>query len=113
MSKKTNVSNQVLQYKKQCIRDFGENMRCWTILASAPDDNLSSWVFACAPDFLDRRKQTLRCRLWINHKESDQAVVSRTVNAAKIHDVTIQLLCIQRTNETYPIIHLGSHKLKW
>lgn len=116
MTSKTNntaISKQVLQYRKQCIRDFGEDMRCWTILATAPDDNLYSWIFQCAPDVFDRRKKTLRCRLWINEKESDQAVVLRTVKAAKLHDVTIQLLCIQSVNETYPIIHLASHKLKW
>lgn len=123
----------VLRHRDQCVNEFGDS-KCWTILASGPDDNLQAWAFACWPDFFDRRKQTCRCRLWVMPDEPEEAAVIRAVGAAKIHDVTIQLLCcgdpieesaethdigggasvtVRDIEETYPVIYCGSHGMKW
>lgn len=138
MSEETSVDSApvdavVLRHREQCVNEFGGS-KCWTILASGPDDKLQAWAFACRPDFFDRRKQTCRCRLWVMPGEPEEAAVIRAVGAAKIHDVTIQLLCCGKTieesaethdlgggasvtvrdvDETCPVIHCGSHGMKW
>lgn len=138
MQSETEVDNAAIQEllqrnRDQCVNAFGDS-KCWTILATGPDDNLQQWAFGCWPDFFDRRRQTCRCRLWVHPGEPDEAVVMRAVGAARIHDVTIQLLCcgkpnaksaethslgggasvtVQDVNETYPVIWRGSHGMKW
>lgn len=127
------VRELILQHREQCVSAFGDS-KYWTILATGADESLPAWGFACWPDFFDRRRQTCRCRLWVSPGEPEEAAVMRAVGAARIHDVTIQLLChgtpiaesaethslgggasvtVRDVKETYPVIYCGSHGMKW
>jgi hypothetical protein len=124
---------QALQlYQSNCVDSFF-GAKCWTILATAPDDSLQYWAMDCWPDFFDRQKQTARCRIWIMPDEPIENPVIRVIETAKYRDVTIQLLCtheadettreflklggafaiVAQMKETYPILYLASHKMKW
>lgn len=119
-------------HQAKCVETFFEH-QCWTILATGPDGNLKNWAMDCWPDFFDRRRQTARCRIWVRPDEPIENPLIRVIETAKFRDVTIQLLCchgpdettrefkklggafavVAQMKETYPILFLGSHQMKW
>jgi len=84
-----------------------------TFLATAPEPNLEAWhADNFIVDIFDRRGQTLRCRA-IDGGDRGVKIYERAAATAKEHDVTIQDLVGAGDSETYPVVNLGSHEMKW
>lgn len=117
-----------------CIRCFGDDCNCWTLLASAPDLELQMWAIRVFPDVIDRRGNTIRCRVFFGGSFGLEDALSDAVEAAREHDVTIQALCVfepleetkqthslpggatctvRECREEYPVLVLGSHEMRW
>lgn len=106
----------------------------WIVfLVTGPDDKLLAWqedaMFTV--EFFDRRGQTVRCRA--HGADRGLKAYEEACKLAKLNDVTVQDLVDtgKRVNlekidlgggasvvasdcvEEYPVVHLGSHGMKW
>ena len=101
-----------------------------SLLITGPEPALMDWQYAAMgfAELFDRRGQTVRVRIhgidytdlanpgWGEPK--DPAAVAqqleRVIELAKAHDVTVQELTREGVAaETYPVLHLGTHGMKW
>jgi hypothetical protein len=100
-----------------------------TFLATGPESNLMAWQQRVMGwvELFDRRAQTVRCRVhgidfmdlsnpdWgkPRGREEMEKQLSDAVECAITDDVTVQRLDGAASTETYPVLHLGSHGMKW
>lgn len=121
--------------------DIKSAIRMWNesgtigVLVTGPDDKRQAWAFAVWPEVFDGRGKTNQCFIWF--RAADEVPRERlaiAVEAAKKHDVTLQLLCVGEPIESsrqhvdlgggakasiadmrewYPVLHLGSDGMKW
>ena len=103
-------------------------------LVSGPDDNRNAWGFAVWPDVLDSGGKTTHVRIFLGMADDPKAAEERLIEAAKDADITLQRLehvelenrkVIQKfkvgdaevtefeSGEQYPVVHLGTHGMKW
>lgn len=118
-------------------------MHSWiSFLVTGPEENLMAWQWDAMGlvELFDRRGQTVRCRAHAGppfmdfqawQKEIDEGkhkamriddphaleraekLLTECVELAKEHDVTVQKLEYKDGVESYPVLHLGTHKMKW
>lgn len=106
-----------------------------SFLATAPEPQLMAWQQDVMGfiELFDRHGQTVRCRAHAGpdfmdlgqwQKDLDAGVacgietaekqLTRAVEVARQHDVTIQRLVNERDQpEEYPVMFLASHGMKW
>lgn len=101
-----------------------------SFLVTGPEDKLAE--FDAPVEFFDRRGQTIRCRAHDFCGDNGDRNYKLAVEAAKKADVTLQDLVVSgkknsRTHmlgggatctvsdcvEEYPVVHMGSDKMKW
>lgn len=115
-------------------------MHSWiSFLVTGPEESLMAWQQDAMGlvELFDRRGQTVRCRAhagppfmdlqaWqkeidagkrvtdgANAIERAEKLLTECVELAKEHDVTVQKLEYKDGVESYPVLHLGTHKMKW
>lgn len=108
-------------------------MHSWiTFLVTGPEDKLMTfqWMAMSVVELFDRRKQTVRCRA--HGEDGGRSAYDEALALAKKHDVTMQDLVdtglrinhqavamgqsravVSECVEEYPIVHLGTHGMKW
>lgn len=107
-----------------------------TFLVTGPEKNLQGFMAVTPVELFDRRGNTLRCRAFACPKHPDdrgQHNYDEAVRQAKEYDVTLQDLVDTRRRkdarthmlgkgatvtvadcvEEYPVVHLGTHGMKW
>lgn len=86
-----------------------------SFLATAPEEQLMKFQAEAmfVVELFDRRGQTVRCRAHGDDTDRGQRAYDAALEIAKRHDVTIQDLCEAGGDEHWPVVHLGTHGLKW
>lgn len=84
-----------------------------SFLVTGPIKNLESFLAAAPIELFDRRGNTLRCRAHDLDGDRGMKNYADAVQEAKNFDVTFQDLVSTTTAEDYPIVHSGSHGMKW
>jgi hypothetical protein len=104
--------------------------RDWTtFLATGPEENLMAWQWRVMGwvELFDRRGQTVRCRVhgidfmdlanpdWGAKPDPERVKkqLDDAVEYARTDDVTVQLLEEAADAAAYPVLHLGTHGMKW
>ena len=90
-----------------------------TFLVTGPEDKLMAWQTEAAycVDLFYRRGQTVRCRA--HGRDRGQIAYGHALLLATHYDVTMQDLgsgasvTVADCVEEYPVVHLGSHGMKW
>ena len=124
------------RHREACLQDFGDADKCWRLLATGEHRALIDWGFVVGVDVLEMRAETMNCRLFVHAALGFTEIgrLEQAVDAARRHDITLQLLCVHEPieaerehhdlgdgvrvsvapfRETYPILHLGSHGNRW
>lgn len=100
-----------------------------SFLVTGPEASLMAWQMDAMQsiELFDRREQTVRCRAhgvdytdidnpaWGNvpTAEALQGQLDFAVQLAKKHHVTIQRIDGAGASETYPVLYMGPHQMRW
>lgn len=100
-----------------------------SFLVTGPEASLMAWQMDAmwSIELFDRRGQTVRCRAHgIDFTDLDNPDWGKTptaealqrqmefaVKLAKKHNVTIQRIEGAGNSETYPVLHMGQHQMRW
>jgi hypothetical protein len=103
-------------YKDRAMESWdsdGKQEGYWRCLATGPTKRLRGWLLFVVPELLDRQGQTVRICLWVRPGADPADVVNVAIQHARTWDVTLQLLCELHGPSEYPVLHLGTHGMKW